>query len=102
MSICIASSFFFIFCADAETGERLWQERTGTIFSASPVAGDGKVYFVAESGETFVYAPERSPRLLARSSIDGRIVASPAIAGGRIYLRTDAHLVAAGTPSPPP
>jgi outer membrane protein assembly factor BamB len=87
-------------CVDAESGEKLWQERTGTIFSASPVAGDGKVYFAAESGETFVYAPERSPRLLARNPIDGRIVASPAIADGRIYLRTDDRLVAIGAPSP--
>ena len=92
--IFMAGDSGIISCIDGETGERLWQERTGAIFSASPVAGDGKVYFAAESGETFVYAPERSPRLLARNSIDGRIVASPAIAGGRIYLRTDDRLLA--------
>jgi outer membrane protein assembly factor BamB len=80
--------------ADAATGEKLWQERTGGIFSASPVAGDGKVYFSSETGETFVYASGREPRQLARNSIDGRIVASPAIAGGRIYLRSDDRLIA--------
>ncbi|HVR28763.1 MAG TPA: PQQ-binding-like beta-propeller repeat protein, partial [Thermoanaerobaculia bacterium] len=83
-------------CVDAATGEKLWQERTGAIFSASPVAGDGKVYFASETGETFVYAPEREPRLIARNRIDGRIVASPAIAGGRLYLRTDDRLIAIG------
>lgn len=94
--IFLAGDSGIITCVDAETGEKLWQERTGAIFSASPVAGDNKVYFAAESGETFVYAPERSPRVLARNSIDGRIVASPAIADGRIYLRTDSRLIAVG------
>ena len=87
-----------ITCVDASNGEKLWQERTGTIFSASPVAGAGRVYFAAESGETFVYAPERSPRLLARNSVNEHIVASPAIADGRIYLRADSRLLAVGSP----
>ena len=85
-----------ITCVDAATGEKLWQERTGGIFSASPVAGDGKVYFSSETGETFIYASGRERRLVARNSIDGRIVASPAIAGGRLYLRTDDRLIAIG------
>ena len=39
---------------DAKTGARVWQQRIDGIFSASPVAGDGKVYFVSETGETIV------------------------------------------------
>ena len=39
---------------DAKTGERLHQERLGGVYSASPVAGDGKVYLVSEDGETIV------------------------------------------------
>jgi outer membrane protein assembly factor BamB len=90
-----------ITAVDAATGDKLWQERTGGIFSASPVAGAGKVYFASETGETFVYQSGREPRLLARNSVDGRLVASPAIAGGRIYLRTDDRLVAiSGVPAP--
>jgi outer membrane protein assembly factor BamB len=85
-----------ITCVDAATGEKLWQERTGGIFSASPVAGDGKIYFASETGEVFVYAPGRQARQLARNPIAGRIVASPAIAGGRIYLRSDDRLIAIG------
>src|SRR5688500_3393479 len=38
----------------ASNVERLWQERVGGTFSASPIAGDGKVYFVSEGGETIV------------------------------------------------
>ena len=39
---------------DAKTGERVFQERVGGVYTASPVAGDGKVYFVSEDGETIV------------------------------------------------
>ena len=40
-------------CADARTGEAVWRHRLGSVFFASPVAGDGKVYLVSETGETF-------------------------------------------------
>ncbi len=39
---------------DATSGERVWQERVDGVFSASPVAGGGHVYFVSENGETVV------------------------------------------------
>jgi outer membrane protein assembly factor BamB len=81
---------------DAATGDRVWQERTGGVFSASPVAADGKVYFVSESGETIVVRAGRTPEILARNDIGERMVASLAIAGGRIFIRTDRHLIAVG------
>jgi outer membrane protein assembly factor BamB len=85
-----------ITAVDAATGARVWQERTGGVFSASPVAADGRVYFVSESGETIVVRAGREPVILARNDIGERSVASPAIAGGRIFLRTDRHLLAIG------
>jgi outer membrane protein assembly factor BamB len=88
-------------CVDAATGAKVWQERTGGIFSASPVAGDGKVYLMSETGETIVFHAGREPRILARNRIDGRIVASPAIAGGRLYVRADDRLIAIGGASRP-
>ena len=50
----MASDVGAISVIDAETGRRLWQERVNGLFSASPVAGDGKVYFVSETGEVIV------------------------------------------------
>lgn len=79
---------------DATTGERLWQERIGGVFTASPVAGDGKVYFLSESGETVVLQAGRRPKVLARNKVDGHFVASPAIAGGMLFLRGDDRLIA--------
>ena len=83
-------------CLDATTGARIWQHRLGGIFFASPVAGDGKVYFVSETGETFVLKAGRTAEVLATNDLGERFVASPAIARGRIFLRSDRTLFAVG------
>ena len=85
-----------ITCIDAKTGQAVWRERLGGIYTASPVAADGKIYLPAESGETVVLRAGRMPQVLARNKINGRILASPAIAGGRIFFRTDNEIVAIG------
>ena len=81
---------------DAATGQRLWQERVGGVFTASPIAGDGKVYFVSESGETIVLKAGRTFEVLSRNKLDGHFVASPAAAGGKLFLRADDRLYAVG------
>jgi outer membrane protein assembly factor BamB len=81
---------------DAATGERVWQERVDGVFSASPVAGGGHVYFVSENGETVVVKAGGQPQVVARNAIGERAVASPAISGGRIFIRTDRHVFAIG------
>jgi outer membrane protein assembly factor BamB len=81
---------------DAKTGERLHQERLGGVYTASPVAGDGKVYFVSEDGETIVVSAGRTPRVLARNRLNARQLASPAIAGRRLFIRADDTLYAIG------
>ena len=81
---------------DASNGERLWQERVGGTFSASPIAGDGKVYFVSEGGETIVIKAGRTFEVIARNKLDGHFVASPAADDGRIFLRADDRIYAVG------
>jgi outer membrane protein assembly factor BamB len=109
---------------DAATGERIWQERVDGVFSASPVAGAGHVYFVSENGDTVVLEAGvpaarsvrggveagvpaarsvrggeeagRPPQIVSRNSIGERAVASPAIANGRIFIRTDSSLFCVG------
>jgi hypothetical protein len=66
------------------------------VFFASPVAGDGKVYFSSETGETFVIKAGREPHVLATNELGERFLASPAISHGRIFLRGDQRLFAAG------
>ena len=81
---------------DAKTGERVHQERLGGVYSASPVAADGKVYLLSEDGETIVLAAGRTPRVLARNRLPARQLASPAISGGRLFIRSDDQLYAIG------
>ena len=83
-------------CADAESGKTIWKQRLGGIFFASPVAGDGKVYMVGETGETFVLRAGRTAEILAKNELDERILASPAIANQHLFLRSDGTLFCIG------
>jgi outer membrane protein assembly factor BamB len=81
---------------DAKTGERVYQERIGGVYSASPVAADGKVYLLSEDGETIVINAGRTPTIASRNKLDARLLASPAIAAGRLFIRSDDALYAIG------
>ncbi len=85
-----------IMAIDAENGRRLWQQRVDGLFTASPVAADGKIYFVSETGEVFVVRSGREPEILARNDVGQRLMASPAISNGQIFLRGDGRLLAIG------
>jgi outer membrane protein assembly factor BamB len=80
-------------CIDGATGKRVWQERIGGIYSASPVAAEGRIYLLNESGETVVLRAGREPHILERNPLNERVVASPAISGGGFFVRTDSHLI---------
>lgn len=79
-------------CADSASGNVLWQERLKGPFSASPVAADGKIYAVNEAGVTFVVQLGEQPTVLGSNAINETVLATPAIANGAIYLRSDQHL----------
>ncbi len=85
---------------DAGDGKTLWKERLGGVFTASPVAADGKVYMLNDEGETFVLAAGREFRVIARNKLEERILASPAISNGRIFLRGDNNLICIGASKP--
>jgi len=92
----MASDVGAVTAIDAATGKRIWQQRVDGIFSASPVAADGKVYFVSETGETIVLKAGRQAEVLARNDVGERLIASPAISNGQIFLRSDDRLFAIG------
>ena len=79
-------------CADARTGQVHWQERPGGVCLASPLEAQGRVYFFRQDGKTIVVKSGRRLERLAENSLEGTLVATPAIAGGALFLRTDAHL----------
>ena len=94
----MANGLGIVKCVDADTGERVWQERIGGIYSASPVAAEGRIYLLNESGETVVLQAGRKPDVLERNQLNERTVASPAISGGQIFIRSDEHLICIGRP----
>jgi len=83
-------------CLKAETGEIVWQERAGGAFSASPVAAEGRLYFVADNGETVVLAAGPDFKVLSRNPLGEKAQASPAISRGRIFIRTEKTLFCIG------
>jgi outer membrane protein assembly factor BamB len=79
---------------DATNGHLLQEERVPAVgnYFASPVAGDGKVYFASESGAVSVVAAERDWRVLSSREFHEKIYATPALEGDRLYLRTEETL----------
>jgi outer membrane protein assembly factor BamB len=61
-------------------------------FSASPVAADGKVYLVNEAGRATVFRAGDRPEVLSENEVGAAILATPALADGAIFLRSDQHL----------
>ncbi len=75
-------------CLDEKTGEVVWTGRLGGNYSASPIYADGKLYFFSEEGKTSVVAPGREFKLLAENTLPDGFMASPAVSGKALYLRT--------------
>lgn len=94
--IYMASETGIVTCVDAETGETLWKNRFGGVFSASPVAADGKVYLINEEGDAFVLEAGRELNIVERNSLGERTLASPSISNGQLFIRTDEHLYCIG------
>lgn len=80
-------------CGDAATGDRLWQLRLKGPFSASPVAAGRFVYCASEKGVLQVIDPATSEgQVVSELELGETIVSTPSIAGGALYLRSDARL----------
>ncbi|MGH9346617.1 MAG: PQQ-binding-like beta-propeller repeat protein [Vicinamibacterales bacterium] len=83
----------------AGTGERVYQRRLadrGGAYSASPVAADGRLYFASEDGEVHVVKAGAEYELLSTNPVGDVIMATPAMSGGLLLLRTLHHLYAFG------
>jgi outer membrane protein assembly factor BamB len=80
-------------CGDAETGELIWAVRLKGRHWATPVLAGGHLYCINEDGEVRVVAVgEEQGQVVGEVSIGEKIHASPAVAGGAMYLRSDQHL----------
>jgi outer membrane protein assembly factor BamB len=79
-------------CVNAETGEDVWFERLGGDYSASPLEADGKIYFCNQDGVCTVIEAGDAYKEVAKNTLPAGLMASPAVAGKALYLRTSTHL----------
>ncbi len=79
-------------CVEATTGEVVWKERVGGNYSASPIYADGRIYLSSQQGVVTVFEPGREFEVLASNELGEQIMASPAVSGKALFLRTKSHL----------
>jgi outer membrane protein assembly factor BamB len=82
---------------DAKSGERIYQQRVSPAaagFSASPVAAAGRIYLASEEGDVFVVRAGRTFELLATNPMGEPLMATPAISGNTMIVRTPTQVVA--------
>jgi outer membrane protein assembly factor BamB len=79
-------------CLDAKTGGEVWHARVPDSYSASPIAADGRIYFFSEDGRATVIEAGPAFKVLAENTLDDGFMASPAVNGRALYLRTRSAL----------
>jgi len=89
----------FLASFDAKDGKQIKRDRlssgAGNYYS-SPVAGDGKVYFVSDRGKLTVVSAEKEWKELWTADFKEDVYATPALVDGRIYFRTVSQLYCFG------
>ncbi|MHC4083625.1 MAG: outer membrane protein assembly factor BamB family protein [Planctomycetota bacterium] len=83
-------------CLRSDTGEQLWRQKPTGPFYGSPVWVNGKLYCITKKGEVVVIKAAPKYELLAVNPLGEKSYATPAVAGGRMYLRTYSHLISIG------
>jgi outer membrane protein assembly factor BamB len=83
-------------CVKADSGREVWQQRVGGKYSGSPVRAGNKIFCTDESGTVVVIAAANKYQELGRNELGELSHSTPAIAGGKIYVRTVSHLYSIG------
>jgi outer membrane protein assembly factor BamB len=86
----------YVSCLRSATGRQLWREKPAGKFFGSPVWVSGKLYCITTGGDVVVIRAASSYELLAVNPLGERSHSTPAVADGRIYLRTYSNLISIG------
>lgn len=84
---------------DAKTGAPLKTKRIhgNDDYYSSPVGGDGKVYLVDREGKLTVVSAEAEWTVISVADFGEAVYSTPALVGGRVYLRTEGHMYCFGS-----
>ena len=88
----LVSNDGFVSCLEAATGTEVWSERIGGNYMASPIFGDGRIYCFSVQGRVTVVKAGRDYEVLAVNHLDEGFLASPAVDGKALFLRSKTHL----------
>ncbi|MDX1948334.1 MAG: PQQ-binding-like beta-propeller repeat protein [Pirellulaceae bacterium] len=83
-------------CINATDGKQIWQKRVGGAYSGSPVRAGDKLFCVDEAGMVVCLSAGPEFKELGRTELKEECRSTPAIAGGRMYIRTLSHLYSVG------
>lgn len=83
-------------CWEAKTGKQMWAQRLGRHHSASPVSAEGRLYFLDDDGQMFVFKAAPTFELISKNELGEECYASPAISRGQIFIRTLHNLFCIG------
>jgi outer membrane protein assembly factor BamB len=83
-------------CLDALTGRLYWKERLKGEYRASPLAADGRIYFLNMQGLTTVISAEKKFNKLVEDQLDDQTLASPIVSDGKIFIRGNKSLYCIG------
>jgi outer membrane protein assembly factor BamB len=81
---------------DLKTGKKVWEKDLETEFKASPAVAGDRLYLVGSKGVVVVLAAGPEFKELARTDLADQVVASPAFADGRLFLRTRQSILCLG------
>ena len=79
-------------CLEAKTGKEVWRERIGGNHSSAPLYAEGRVYFFNEEGQATVVEAGREFKVLAKNKLGDGFMASAAVDGKALFLRSKTHL----------
>lgn len=80
-------------CHRAATGERIWQRKISDSFYGSPVCAEDRLYCVSKKGNVYVLSATENDRLIATVALGEASFATPAIAEGAMFFRTESRLL---------
>lgn len=88
-------------CLEATTGDEFWQERIGGEYYASPLFADGNIYCFSQEGKATVLKAGRKLEIVSTNTLEDGCMASPAVDGRALVLRTKKNLYRIETAGPP-